>query len=423
MLLSKALFAFREKSREKENFGFGNDYQDSSPKLPRKASKGSSVSTNITELPVDILVDILCRLPIDNIISCRCVCTTLRHIITSNPQFARSYFSTSPVDALLCVGDRISRFLCLLRLEHEIAADLDVQVPRLKFRLPLHDLVILNSCNGFLCLGKPPLYNPVIVCNPITGEYINLPSRTEGLGHEEIHSQVVSGFGYCPKTHQYKVVRLVSRRAMMTEVYTLGEKFWRSIGCAPEGFRKSCSSSFFFKGVFLNGKIHWVSDDGHSSASDFIISFDLETESFGVVRPPPQFASRGYRVKWRVNIGELGGCLFVIDHGSTFHLWVMKDYGVQDSWTEVCYIGQYRPIKYLKDEKILVNHKNSNLACYDPRTNIAKNIELPGIPSYFTTVAHVPSFFSFKEILKDAQSHIKVTNFQLNPLFGLPCSC
>uniref|UniRef100_A0A2C9VVM8 F-box domain-containing protein n=2 Tax=Manihot esculenta TaxID=3983 RepID=A0A2C9VVM8_MANES len=407
MLLSKTLFAFREKSREKETPE--NGYQDSSPKLPRKGegSIGSSDSRNITELPVEILIDILCRLPIETLLSCRCVCTTLRRTITSNPQFAHHYFSISPVHALLCIGTRVSRFLCLLRLEEETAADLHVQVPKLKFRLPIHNLVILNSHNGFLCLGHPPLYNPVIVCNPITGEYVHLPSRTDGLEDKENRNQVVSGFGYCPKTNQYKVVRLICRKNIMTEVYTLGEESWRSARHAPKGSRKWFSSGFYFKGVFLNGKVHWVSDEMQSS--DFIITFDLETESFGVVRPPSHFASAEYGVKWRVIIGELGGCLFLIDHSSSFHLWIMKDYGVQESWTEVCDIGEYRPIMYLKDEKILVNYKNTKLACYDPRTNIAKNIRISGIPPYFTTVAHVPSFYSLKEIMKNAQSHIKVS--------------
>ncbi|WRX29795.1 hypothetical protein QQP08_022282 [Theobroma cacao] len=38
---------------------------------------------------------------------------------------------------------------------------------------------IVNSCNGLLCLSEPVKYNPVIVCNLITGEFIKIPEAPE----------------------------------------------------------------------------------------------------------------------------------------------------------------------------------------------------------------------------------------------------
>jgi hypothetical protein len=40
---------------------------------------------------------------------------------------------------------------------------------------------VVNSCNGFLCLCIP-LYNiPLVICNPVTGEFIRLPEATSTL--------------------------------------------------------------------------------------------------------------------------------------------------------------------------------------------------------------------------------------------------
>ena len=43
-------------------------------------------------------------------------------------------------------------------------------------------------------------------------------------------------------------------------------------------------------------------------------------------------------LKWGINLGVLGGCLAICEDPSNdrwcFHIWVMKDYGVQASWTK-----------------------------------------------------------------------------------------
>ncbi|PON87713.1 hypothetical protein TorRG33x02_165570 [Trema orientale] len=67
--------------------------------------------------------------------------------------------------------------------------------------IPLADHVntILNSCNGLLCLAPVQLFGVpvVVVCNPITGEFINLPKSCNTV--EKIHgslSYIVYGLGW-----------------------------------------------------------------------------------------------------------------------------------------------------------------------------------------------------------------------------------
>ncbi|MCI16377.1 F-box protein [Trifolium medium] len=44
---------------------------------------------------------------------------------------------------------------------------------------PDHDrFEVVNSCNGFLCLCHPYNYIPLVICNPVTGEFIRLPEAT-----------------------------------------------------------------------------------------------------------------------------------------------------------------------------------------------------------------------------------------------------
>ena len=168
----------------------------------------------------------------------------------------------------------------------------------------------MNSCNGLLCLSKSITNNPHFICNPITGEFIT-------VGHEEkeksLWGSVFPGFGYCPKSKKYKVVRLVLRLEnmfqRMAEVYTLGstDTSWRRIGSAPFDLDLALFPTY------LNGVIQWVkaSDDEKMKGSVFIIGFDFEEEKFNQVPPPPHFGEKHKEKEnlYNLNMGVLGGCL------------------------------------------------------------------------------------------------------------------
>ena len=59
---------------------------------------------------------------------------------------------------------------------------------------------IANTCNGLLCLVS---HSRVMVCNPVTGEFVTLPD----WDHNNFKA---CGLGLDPKTGRYKVVILYS---------------------------------------------------------------------------------------------------------------------------------------------------------------------------------------------------------------------
>ncbi|GAV73432.1 F-box domain-containing protein/FBA_1 domain-containing protein [Cephalotus follicularis] len=288
-----------------------------------KRINGYGEST-ISCLPEDILIDIFARLSIKAIVTCRCVSKTLRDLLSSsNSRFTKYHFARSDVQLIVETG-LCKYYFYFLELEDDTGFDDKIKLSRSRFGLSRCNLVALNSCNGFLCLGLSSEYkwNPVKICNPITGEYLNLPTNKMD---DFIEDPVVSGFGCTANTHQYKVVRLVRRRDPVTgekfgdrmvEVYTIGTKLWRTIGIAPinpHGPRRLLCTTFF------NGAIHWVCNDKH--CSEFILSFDLESEKFGFVPPPPQFSLKPIMERYAIRIGVLGE-FFYFSHN--MELWVMK---------------------------------------------------------------------------------------------------
>ncbi|XP_059645697.1 F-box protein At3g07870-like [Cornus florida] len=261
---------------------------------------------------------------------------------------------------------------------------------------------IVNSCNGFLWLSEPTSNEPVVVCNPITGEYINLPVG-KGRPSKKTQYFVDCGFGFSPRTNQYKVIRMFERQfaararggARMScctpetgwinyssgiEICTLGEGSWKSIGDAPFLY---CNLTF---PTYLEGCVHWLLYQefrGHSRTLN-IVCFSFDKEQFKLFSSPRQYQKcyANYIVDLgvvhNVSMGVLDGCLCICDANyDPIYIWVMKKYGVGKSWTKMFSIrnqpdqswpyGLYQPINYLKNGEVLLFHYDTcALICYDP---------------------------------------------------------
>ncbi|XP_026440198.1 F-box protein At3g07870-like [Papaver somniferum] len=97
---------------------------------------------------------------------------------------------------------------------------------------PNSNYSLVDSCNGLICFSTSyfsELFvskDPVCVCNPITGEELNLPRLMVDYQPIEICFKVgiASGFGYVPLINEYKVVRICyyGTEALEVQVYTLG---------------------------------------------------------------------------------------------------------------------------------------------------------------------------------------------------------
>ncbi|KAH7523139.1 hypothetical protein JRO89_XSUnG0084900 [Xanthoceras sorbifolium] len=359
--------------------------------------------TSIEDLPSHILIDILSRLPLKAILISRCVCKTW-NLLISDPLFNNN---NTRSNAELFLGNdhstSISRTLHWVDLDCMSATPTPTPTnyyTNLRFYLPesCSKYEIVNSCNGFLCLSKSIFKNPSIICNPVTGEYISIPQPKDD---KNVTNNVVSGFGYSFKTNQYKVLRLVLNNFFlrMAELYTLGTTTsWRKLGCAP-----LAPIGGLFP-TYLNGVIHWACDD--MDTSHFIVGFDFEQECFCVVPAPCHFDEKQKKKEnmYHMNMGVLGGCLSICDvpYSTHFDIWVMKEYGVQQSWTKQFAIDNCllcRPIKLVANgDVLLMFYKRQGLVLYDP---IKKNIRYLQICDphsiIFQAITFAPTFVSLRD--------------------------
>jgi F-box interacting protein len=117
----------------------------------------------------------------------------------------------------------------------------------------------------------------------------------------------------------------------VTRIYTFGENTWttiRNFPCPPARYNKK----------FVSGTLNWVivKKDVDSNQA-VILSFDLEKETYNEVLLPEHDV-----VYFKVNLmlGVLSNYICVcFDYNKTnWDFWLMKKYGVVESWTRLMMI-------------------------------------------------------------------------------------
>ncbi|KAJ7963862.1 F-box family protein [Quillaja saponaria] len=272
-----------------------------------------------------------------------------------------------------------------------------------KLKLPLRDdkLVpdnekfdVVNSCNGLICLSGANHENPLVVRNPVTGEFIKLPP---GDIKNSLTILVGSGLGFDPKTNQFKVA----------EMHILGTGSWKSVGAAP--FAQECKFP-----TYLNGAIHWLLDLFDSKQR--IVCFDFESEDFELLPFPSSLYDRietEDKVIRNISFGALRGFLYICDDSTSFQtdIWEMKEYGVPESWSKVlkidsCYIkqvgfrGQYKLMNFLTNGAVLMYNSAGRLIYFDPKEERIIYLKVQGAQCRCEAIALVPSLISLKDAVR-----------------------
>ncbi|KZV40698.1 F-box/kelch-repeat protein-like [Dorcoceras hygrometricum] len=183
---------------------------------------------------------------------------------------------------------------------------------------PDEEIRIVGSCNGLICTVLYPF--SVVLWNPATRKYKELPDSS---GDNFSRSY---GFGYDVFNEDYKVSCIDLNPApnpVQVRIYSLRNDLWTTS-------EWSHGEVFDNPGVFVHGAIHWkVYSDGYSGSDWDILAQDLTTGKCSTVAlPVPRIASGS-----EIMLGVSGRFLCVFhDHGSYMNIWMLKEYGVKESW-------------------------------------------------------------------------------------------
>ncbi|XP_057758598.1 F-box/kelch-repeat protein At3g23880-like [Arachis stenosperma] len=291
-------------------------------------------------LPDDILVEILLMLPVRALLQFKCVCKSWRTLISS-PQFAMDNFrQRSSADR-----DLTSRLVYYNRLYHHCrvgflplqplfnSPSATTKVVSFDMGCRVGALVVRGSCNGLVCLHHLQscclrLWNP---CTGSASQWFRI----------EFNCFTYYGFGYDHVHDKYKLVTVEGQD--LTVICTFGANS-STIGPKFPSPAVGLSGSI---GKFVSGTgtLNWMAKLTGSAANErkwVILSFDLANETFGQV-PLPRLSGGGDNT-CDPELQVLRNCLcFTIDHNNTvFDVWMMKDYGVTESWMMISRVKLWR---------------------------------------------------------------------------------
>ncbi|KAK4707882.1 hypothetical protein R3W88_028807 [Solanum pinnatisectum] len=248
----------------------------------------------------ETLTDILSRLPVRSLLRFKCVSKYLKTLI-DDPIFRKQHLNRAK-------NDQNSQ-KCSISCYH-LSSDQHVGVQELDFPSnlkPQYCDVYENNLGRYSFL----------LWNPSTGESIELPTSKFSSVEEY---PTCYGMNFDSANDDYKILRIPKGwneycRDVLGEILSLKSGYWRKIDAYP----RNILSRLY--GIHSLTIIH-----GH------FIGLLL----FGEIIPLPE---KMWLANSNIGVSELGGMLCAYTNSyyqrkRTFKLWVLKDYGLKDSWNE-----------------------------------------------------------------------------------------
>lgn len=362
--------------------------------------------------PEEAMIEILSWLPAKSLLRFRCVSKTWLRWISFDSRFIKLHLDRSKHKN---PGIIVSRRDDIQRTQFYCAEDCTSSDDPIHFEIPFNnphygtcggagisdDFRVVNVCNGLICLTDfyDAIDSNVYVWNPLTRDHIIIPVPsfpshfcTEGEDRPDLSTDTIYGFGFHQGSNEYKVLRFVSIGVYDVQeftsdvcVYTLGTDSWRSLGDIMD-YNINLSN---YSTALVNESLHWFAPKARPDVVfDVLVSFDLQAEFFREIPQPKYIRTddgastdcdyvEGYITYF---VGELSGllCIFRIIPSTKTEIWIMKEYGVVDSWVKQFNVKESeiplgvvnnKEILLMDDEDdchlILYNHKTNSSSCFN----------------------------------------------------------
>jgi len=223
------------------------------------------------------------------------------------------------------------------------------------------------SVNGILCLSQECFRDKatIVLWNPATTEIKVVPHSH--LPYESIEFNASPlGFGYDHITDDYKVIRfaeypiyfegnwislpkwkkdmfdcgifskghVLSMDKPFWEIYSLKSNSWRKLDCIDVP-----APWYSHHALYLNELCHWL------GSNQIMASFNFSNEIF-ITTPLPSLDSKCS--KWgKINLVLLNGSVaFICSLVDYFHIWILGEVGVKESWFKLFVVG---PVPCFRD--------------------------------------------------------------------------
>ncbi|GAU38949.1 hypothetical protein TSUD_363880 [Trifolium subterraneum] len=296
-------------------------------RIRRRIQPEPTLTVLSLHIPLDLVAEILCRLSVKQLTQLRCVCKSWNSLISKDSNFAKKQLrlSTSCQGRHHLFLKSDNQFLHLQCPISTIFISKDATMSIYSLKEGRSGGGYVSTCDGILCYKIDN--SSVLLFNPsIRSKFIILPSlKFPDQGFVQISYTLV----YDRFINNHKVIALnVLSTKREVNVHILGTDYWTRI---PDFLPIPRSSELLGsrEGIFVSDSVNWL-------VSDFIVSLDLEKESYQKLSLPVSVSHQLGTYSYFDNLGKLRGCLSLHFNGKCFaDLWIMKEFGNDKSWTKL----------------------------------------------------------------------------------------
>ncbi|XP_058187809.1 putative F-box protein At3g16210 [Rhododendron vialii] len=384
----------------------------------------------IQKLPKDLLVEILCRLPVKLLLRSKSVCKYW-YFLLQTPGFiylhhdrVASIAAAENTDCLLVKRflDRGEGGVVLSFVPDETPVeDIDIS----STGLDIKQLQILGPCNGVVCLTRFAFNSTIVMWNPSMKEFREIPQPSYKNDH-----LCNLGFGYDPFTDDYKVVRFTMLSTDLSvrgldetiEIYELRTDSWRKVDAkSPAEYGLHC---FYDSYASWNGDCFWYAHPQigylHHGGGPAIMAFSMSDEVFEEL-PVPEVCLLNEHKEHRLFVLNDSLAMVIYPKGwanpswlppeefsfmKSFDIWVMNEEDAEVLWTKKFTIGPLQGLDWAlgfrKNGEFLVESTYGQMMSYTLNTRERKEYEVHDQvqghppPPHIQAIPYIESLVSIK---------------------------
>ncbi|XVF46360.1 hypothetical protein PTKIN_Ptkin03bG0020800 [Pterospermum kingtungense] len=324
---------------------------------------------------LDMLIEILIKLPVKSIIRFKCVAKTWCHLFQS-PRFISQHFNISKKNKRLVVchrdGDN-NNFFIRLFVDEALVSYHDLHLP---FHFASIDFFEFRVDNGLFCL-LDPLNSVLALWNPATKEIKIRRECNQNIPSKFSTFFGTIGFGLDPLSNDYKVVYIWEyhdsekdiQEPARYSIYSMSSDSWREFKDEDVEFIRDyevCGSS---NNACVNGVYYWHTYKYINWRWDYflkVLAFNFSTEVFQLIDLP--LSERGGHLLPLHNRIAIWDTNLLEDIEISNEVWVLDDDGRH--WNKVLKIEipvlqVKKMFGFWKNGKLLVESVTGELLLYD----------------------------------------------------------
>ncbi|KAL4345117.1 hypothetical protein HN51_063116 [Arachis hypogaea] len=377
------------------------------------ASLNKKVSPSNVNLPNDLVLNILSRLPVKSLKRFSCVQKSWANLL-EDPHFVDMYYenlTSKTRDSCLLLNQHVpntveSNLFSLFGERYENRVKFDWPSP---FHQDNETVIVVGSCvNGTICLQQVSMIDTttsikVLLWTPKTKEFKVVPPSL--TAEPELRFQItITGFGYDHVTDDYKLIQNVLVHALNNDyaevnpplpgqfwqIYSVKSNCWRNLDLEMtcDVFPQSVGLA-----VYLNGVCHWLAiEDNNQEPYDtevLLVSFDMSSEMF-VTTPISRYNHHDFCDRYLVVLKESVAVISTFEDNNCFDVSILGEAGVKESWVKLFTVGLPtcvdHPIGAGKNGDIFFRKYDGELVWYDFSSKTIKEIGIKGEFCYSQTV-------------------------------------